>query len=162
MAVSMLFALAFLVLCAFILLRSVQLVPEGHVRVVQRLGVQRRTLPAGLHLLVPIVDAPLGTYSEADIRSARIDVDARTSDQRLVRCLATARYVTSGDTDAPMDPTELANRIAGDAFARSSSSDVRSNTDDQLEHFLRSELDHAFIKHAMQVIDVRLTSLVRP
>ena len=60
------------------------------------------------------------------------------------------------------DLFELANRIVGDSFAGATSTDVRANTDEQLEQFLRSQLHDAFRQHDMHVIDVRLTSFVRP
>lgn len=150
------------IVMAVVIAKSVRFVPKDNLLLVARLGVQRRTLPSGMHLLIPVVDAPIGTFAESDLRVAHVDVDARTSDQRPVRCRAAVRYATSGGASDQGDPTDLATRIVTSSFAQATSSDVRLNTDQQLEHFLRSELDDAFTNHGMQVIDVRLTSFVRP
>ena len=56
MTIGLFFALAFAVVIAIILLRSVRMVSQAQVQIVERLGKYQRTLDPGLHLLVPIVD----------------------------------------------------------------------------------------------------------
>jgi regulator of protease activity HflC (stomatin/prohibitin superfamily) len=54
--IGLFFALAFAIVIAIILLRSVRMVSQAQVQIVERLGKYQRTLDPGLHLLVPIID----------------------------------------------------------------------------------------------------------
>lgn len=56
MTIGLFFALAFAIVIAIILLRSVRMVSQAQVQIVERLGKYQRTLDPGLHLLVPIID----------------------------------------------------------------------------------------------------------
>ena len=56
MSIGLFFSLAIAVVIAIILLRSVRMVSQAQVQVVERLGKYQRTLDPGLHLLVPIID----------------------------------------------------------------------------------------------------------
>ena len=56
MSIGLFFSLAIAVVIAIILLRSVHMVSQAQVQVVERLGKYQRTLDPGLHLLVPIID----------------------------------------------------------------------------------------------------------
>ncbi len=54
--IGLFFSLAIAIVVAIILLRSVRMVSQAQVQVVERLGKYQRTLDPGLHLLVPIID----------------------------------------------------------------------------------------------------------
>jgi regulator of protease activity HflC (stomatin/prohibitin superfamily) len=50
------FALVFLAVIVFYLLRAIRMVPQGYAYTVERFGRYIRTLPPGLHVIVPFVD----------------------------------------------------------------------------------------------------------
>jgi regulator of protease activity HflC (stomatin/prohibitin superfamily) len=55
-SIGLFFALAFAIVIAIILLRSVRMVSQAQVQIVERLGKYTKTLDPGLHVLVPFID----------------------------------------------------------------------------------------------------------
>lgn len=73
-----------LVVVAYLLWRSVQIVPAGHVGLVERLGRHRATLPAGLHVVLPLVDQmprvmPLGPQTVSLVEEPLVTEDGWVS-----------------------------------------------------------------------------------
>jgi regulator of protease activity HflC (stomatin/prohibitin superfamily) len=54
---AMFLALAFLVVVVVFVIRTVQIVPQQNIYIIERLGKYHRTLEAGLHIVIPIVDS---------------------------------------------------------------------------------------------------------
>jgi regulator of protease activity HflC (stomatin/prohibitin superfamily) len=54
--VASIFLLLFAIVIAYVLIRSVRMVSQAQVQVVERLGKYSRTLEPGLHVLVPVID----------------------------------------------------------------------------------------------------------
>lgn len=76
------------VVVAYLLWKSVQVVPAGHVGLVERLGRQHTTLPAGLHVVLPLVDrvaraVPLGPQTVALVDEPLVTEDRWVSSGTL-------------------------------------------------------------------------------
>ena len=49
-------AIAFVVLIAVLIATGVRMVPQGYHYTVERFGKYTRTLPPGLHIIIPVID----------------------------------------------------------------------------------------------------------
>lgn len=148
------------IVVAGLVLGSVRIVKPGSVMLVERLGVERRTLPAGVHLLVPVVDATVAVFPESSIQSVNVAVDTATSDGQRMRCSGTVRIAGAATTAVEIDA--FVGETVRAALAAHTSTAVRANTDLQLERYLRSELQTPLATLGLQVVDVRLWSITRP
>ncbi len=101
------------VIAAILILRSVQVVPQHQVRIVERLGRYFKSAEPGLHLLVPVVDT---VRAAVDVREQAVTMpphDVVTSDRRVLAI--TVEYRSSID-----DPVRATYAVAhlGDAMAQ--------------------------------------------
>jgi regulator of protease activity HflC (stomatin/prohibitin superfamily) len=109
-------------------------VPLAHAFVVERMGKFHRTLPPGLHLIVPGLDKVAVRYSLAP-QTVPVALTCPTKDPQTVRVEgaleyrivdpARARYAVA---DPAQFATELATRLAREAVAERSLKDVRVET----------------------------------
>jgi len=76
--------LVWMAVLIIVAMRSVWIVPEQHAHVVERLGRYDKTLYAGLHILVPFVDAVRHKHSLAEQTIAVPGEPCRTRDDRQV------------------------------------------------------------------------------
>lgn len=143
MTTATIFALAFAIICTIVILQSVQIVPMGQARIVERLGRYSRTLEPGLHLMVPIVDA---VRASVDVREQTVTLpphDVVTSDRRVLAI--TVEYRSSID-----DPVRATYEVTalGDVMAQL----VRSTLDDVVGALTA---DDALMGRAALALDVR-------
>jgi regulator of protease activity HflC (stomatin/prohibitin superfamily) len=90
--VAFVMGVAVLALLGLVGVRSVRVVPEHHVDLVERLGKYRRTLEPGRHLLIPVVEV---VRARVDLRQQALDVsDAPvwTADDALVSVNAAVHF----------------------------------------------------------------------
>lgn len=97
MTTIVLIAIALLVIV--LVVRSIRVIPAGHAGLVERLGRYQRTIPAGLAIVIPILDrvrTPLVDLGEQVLAGER---SVLTADNHLVS-ISTATHVRVTDPQA--------------------------------------------------------------
>ncbi len=111
-----------LVVFALLLIwRGVKVVPQSQVYVVERFGKYRRTLPAGLNLIVPFLDTVSHRISVLERQLPEFTISVITRDNVEVNLRATVFYRIS---DAPRSVYRIRN--VDDALHTEATSIVRS------------------------------------
>lgn len=103
--------------CAGVLFAAgLRRVPEGQVYVVHRFGSYRRTLPAGVHWLLPLVERIARRISLRG-RQTALDFDWRASGAATRRCEARLWYQVIDPTRAAAEVEDVESLVAGAARA---------------------------------------------
>lgn len=161
-------AIVVAVLVVVILMRSVRIIPQARMGIVQRLGRYSRTLDAGIHLLVPFVDRllPLVDMREQVISFAPQSVI--TSDNVVVSVDSVIYYQP---TDARASVYEIADYILGiEQLTATTLRNVIGGMDleqvltsrDEINGQLRGVLDEATGKWGIRANRVELKAIDPP
>ena len=86
--------LVFLVLIVFLLIKSVYIVEQQNVAIIERLGKFNRTAPAGLRFCIPVIER-IATRVDLRTHQEEFAIDAKTRDNVTVTMSIAAQYRVS-------------------------------------------------------------------
>ena len=150
------------------LLRSVRIVPQQRMDVVERLGKYKRTLSPGLNILVPFVDA---VRSKVDMREQVVSFPPQpviTSDNLVVSIDTVLYYQVTNPTDATYS---IENYLQGvEQLTVTTLRNVVGSLDlekaltsrDDINRVLRGVLDEATGKWGLKVTRVEIKAIEPP
>lgn len=70
---------------------SISIVPERHVAIIQRFGRFHRTVPAGLCIVIPLVEQIRG-YTQSKVFQLDVQIETKTEDNVFVHLTASVQY----------------------------------------------------------------------
>jgi regulator of protease activity HflC (stomatin/prohibitin superfamily) len=144
----------------------ITVVPDGSAYVVERLGRYHRTLPPGLHVLVPVIDRVAFRYSlgprSDDVSDTAITLDniPLTIRSTLRWQIADAREAAYGMNDPVFYATTLIRTTQRAWIARHAWSDARESTR-QLEADVARAAEDAAQRVGLRVIEVTVDAIDR-